>query len=180
MASPTSAVVAIAAVLIAATARPQQITSLSPDAFPEVPAAVRSELQRRGCGVPTSYSSRRPENVVRGSFFRQGQIDVAVLCVQGDTSVILVFRGSGTSQIDELERRPNATYFQTIDAAGRTRFSRAMAVASPAQIRTQQARYGGPLPKLLDHDGIDDVYVEKGSTIWYWQDGKWLALTGSD
>jgi hypothetical protein len=180
MASPTAAAVAIGAALIAATAGPQQIARLSPDAFPEVPAAVRSELQRRDCGVPASFSSRRPENVVRGSFFRQGQIDVAVLCVQSDTSVILVFRGSGTSQIDELERRPNATYFQTIDAEGRTRFSRAIAVASPAQIRTQQARYGGPLPKLLDHDGIEDIFLEKASTIWYWQDGKWLPLTGSN
>ena len=171
---------ATAAVLIAATAGPQHVSSLSPDAYPEIPAAVRAELQRRGCGVPASFSSRRPENVIRGSFFRQGQIDVAVLCVQRETSVILVFRGSDTNQIEELERQPNEAYFQTIDAADRIRFSRAIAAASPAQIRTQQARYGGPLPKLLDHDGIDDIFVEKASSIWYWQDGKWLRLTGSD
>lgn len=180
MASPASAVVAFAAVLIAATAGPQPITSLSPDAFPEIPAAVRSELQRRGCRVPQPFASRAPQGVIRGSFYRPGVVDLAALCMQRDASVILIFRGVDATAVEELQPRPNDDYMQTIDEAGRIGFSRAIAVASPAVIRRQHARYGGPLPKLLDHDGIDDLFVEKASTIWYWQDGKWLPLTGSN
>ena len=175
-----TSVAAIAAVLIAATAGPQPITSLSPDAFPKIPAAVRSALQRRGCRVPQTFASRAPEGVIRGSFYRPGVVDVAVLCMQGDASVILIFRGADANAVEELHPQPNAGYMQTIDEAGRTGFSRAIAAASPALIRRQQARYGGLLPKLLDHDGIDDMHVEKASTIWYWQDGKWLPLTGSN
>lgn len=175
-----TSVVAIAAVLIAAAAGPPQITSLSPDAFPAIPAAIRSALQRRGCRVPQPFASRAPQGVIRGSFYRPGVVDVAALCMHGDASVILIFRGADANAVEELQSRPNDGYMQTIDGAGRTGFSRAIAVASPAVIRRQQARYGGPLPKLLDHDGIDDLYVEKASTIWYWQDGKWQPLTGSN
>jgi hypothetical protein len=164
-----TSVVAIAAVLIAATAGPPQITSLGPDAFPEIPSAVRSALQRRGCRVPQPFASRVPRGVIRGSFYRPGVVDVAILCMQRDVSVILIFRGANANAVEEFQSRPNANYMQTIDGAGRIGFSRAIAVASPAVIRRQHARYGGPLPKQLDHDGIDDLYVEKASTIWYWQ-----------
>lgn len=180
MVNAPSALVAMTAVLIAATVRAQHVVSLSPDAFAEIPAAVRSELHRRGCRIPQPFASRAPQGIVRGRFYRPGVVDVAALCMQGDASVILIFRGADANAVEELQPRPNDDFMQTIDEAGRTGFSRAIAVASPAVIRRQQARYGGPLPKLLDHDGIDDLFVEKASTIWYWQDGKWLPLTGSD
>jgi hypothetical protein len=35
-------------------------------------------------------------------------------------------------------------------------------------------------PPPLDHDGIDDGVVEKGSSVWYWYRGRWLELTGSN
>ncbi len=30
---------------------------------------------------------------------------------------------------------------------------------------------------MIDHDGINDAFVEKASTIKYWYDGKWLDVT---
>jgi hypothetical protein len=44
----------------------------------------------------------------------------------------------------------------------------------------QAKEYGGPLPKRLNHDGIDDAFVEKGSQVLYYEDGVWLELAGSD
>jgi hypothetical protein len=29
-------------------------------------------------------------------------------------------------------------------------------------------------------DGINNIFVEKGSLVWYWDGGRWLKLTGAD
>jgi hypothetical protein len=40
--------------------------------------------------------------------------------------------------------------------------------------------YGGPQPPGIDHEGINDAYVEKGSAVHYYYLGKWLELQGAD
>ena len=40
--------------------------------------------------------------------------------------------------------------------------------------------YGDPAPPPIDHDGIEDRFLEKGSTVHYFDGGQWLSLTGSD
>ena len=57
---------------------------------------------------------------------------------------------------------------------------RALRVADRRYIREQHAAFGGPQPPPLDHDGINDIYVEKASVVWYWYRGKWLHLQGAD
>jgi len=32
----------------------------------------------------------------------------------------------------------------------------------------------------LDHDGINDTFVEHASVVWYWYGRRWLQLTGAD
>jgi hypothetical protein len=40
--------------------------------------------------------------------------------------------------------------------------------------------YGGPKPPPIDHQGVDDEFIEKASSTWYFRGGKWLTLTGAD
>jgi len=40
--------------------------------------------------------------------------------------------------------------------------------------------YGGPTPPQIDHQGIDDAFIEKASVTWYFDGGSWLKLTGAD
>ena len=40
--------------------------------------------------------------------------------------------------------------------------------------------YGGTKPPPIDHQGIDDAFIEKASVTWYFYAGKWLKLTGAD
>src|SRR4030095_5737982 len=49
-----------------------QIVRLAPSAFPELPVAVREELERRGCRIPQLGSAFRtpPANVVSGPLAR--------------------------------------------------------------------------------------------------------------
>jgi hypothetical protein len=53
-------------------------------------------------------------------------------------------------------------------------------VASARLIREYQRGFGGPASPPLDHDGIDDSFLEKGSSVWYWYRGQWLELQGAD
>ena len=117
--------------------------------------------------------------MIRGTFTKPGQVDWAVLCSCQRTSRILVFRGGGLHQVDELGPRADLEFLQVVgpDQIG---FSRALAVASVEYIREHSTRYGGSEPFVLTHAGINDAFVEKASIVWYWHQGKWLQLAGAD
>jgi len=156
------------------------IRRLPPDSFPQLPPAIRWALKARGCSVPQSFTSERPHNVVAGSFAHAGQQDWAVLCSRQDSSSVLIFWGGADAGAPaEFTRAPDAAFLQGI-GEGRIGYSRLLAAASPAQIREYAASFDGVLPKVLDHDGVEDAFAEKGSDVSYLDAGRWLALTGAD
>ena len=59
-------------------------------------------------------------------------------------------------------------------------FSRAISRAAKGLISEYRKEYGGVLPPAMSHDGIEDAFIEKGSTIHYCVADKWIELTGSD
>ena len=63
----------------------------SPAAFPELPANLVQELQRRQCTIPQETFSKKRNNVIKGEFARPGQTDWGVLCSVKGVSTILVF-----------------------------------------------------------------------------------------
>ena len=152
---------------------------LDPAAFMDIPRSVLLGLQRRGCSVPQPFTGSSRQNVIRGSYYRPGQVDWAVLCSRARTSSILIFSKGGIGATEELARRPDADYLQTI-GGDRIGFSRAISVASAAYIRQHHQRSGGTEPPSLTHVGIDDAFIEKGSVVWYWHRGKWLQLAGAN
>jgi hypothetical protein len=156
------------------------IRRLPPDSFPRLPVAVRSALSARGCTVPQAFVERHPHNVIAGHFARARQRDWAVLCSRHDSSSVLIFWGpGGTTAPDELGWTSDAGYLQGI-GAGRIGYSHMITVATPARIREYAASFGGPRPKRLDHDGVEDVFAEKGSTVFYLEEGRWRSLAGAD
>ncbi len=152
---------------------------LAPAAFPQLPTAIRVDLERRGCRIPQVPLDTVPGNVVSGSFRERGKTDWAVLCSRDDTSRILVYWSGSSEAPDTLAASGDRTWLQQGLGPG-IGFSRAIGVASPAYIREHFERYGGPTPPALDHDGINDIFVEKASTVLYWHQGRWLMLTGAD
>ena len=152
---------------------------LPPTAFPQLPLAVRSDLERRQCTVPQAYDDTTPANVVSGAFRRAGETDWAVLCSRNDTSRILVYWGGPPGSPDSLASEPDRSQLQGGVGTG-IGYSRALGVASPAYIRKHYEWYGGSTPPPLDHEGINDIFVEKASVVWYWYNGHWLSLTGAD
>lgn len=153
---------------------------LAPSAIARLPAEVREEMERRGCTVPQPFPGDDPANIVTGRFTSPDRLDWAVLCSRDRRSSILVFPGGEASGIAELAGEPDVDSLQTIDGNGTIGYSRALAVANAADIREYHKSSGGPPLPPLDHDGIEDVFIEKGSVVWYWSQGTWLTLPGAD
>jgi hypothetical protein len=157
----------------------RRIVRLPPAAFSELPGKVVAELQRRGCTIPQQVFTKKPHNVVKGEFAKPGQTDWAVLCsVKGVSSIVVFWNGSkkNPASFAGLEDR---IFLQSIspDQIG---FSRGIAPVGREFIMDHYKAYGGTKPPPLDHQGIDDAFIEKASVTWYFYGGNWLKLTGSD
>jgi hypothetical protein len=59
-------------------------------------------------------------------------------------------------------------------------YSRGISPVRTGSIMQHYQAYGGPTPPPIDHQGIDDAFIGKGSETWYFHRGKWLKLTGAD
>jgi hypothetical protein len=157
----------------------RQIVRLTPTAFPDLPAGVVRELERRGCTIPQEASSRRPNNIIKGEFARRGQTDWAVLCSVNGISTILVFwRGVGVSPA-VLAPVEDRHYLQTITET-EIGYSRGISVVGREYILQNHRAFGGPTPPPINHHGIDDAFVGKASVTWYFYGSKWLSLCGAD
>lgn len=158
------------------------MTRLAPSEFPELPAAVIRQLEARGCSVPQgSWPASMGRNVVSGEFIEAGQKAWAVLCSVERVSAILVF-DSADSLVAELHRAPDLNYLQG-QGDGTIVASRMVTRASPAYIRDHHATYweeGDEALPQLTHDGVEDGWDGKASSVLYFTGGEWLVLQGAD
>jgi hypothetical protein len=155
------------------------IRRLTPEAFPQLPPAVAEVLRRRACLIPQTSERRFPVNVIRGEFFGPGLAGWAVLCSDGTSSIILVFRDDHDRNPEELARNDDLGYLQ--DAGnGLIAYSRQISPANREFILRHYRAYGGPEPPPISHQGIDDAFLEKASIVYYRHQGKWLQLQGAD
>ena len=153
---------------------------LPPAAFSRLPKNIVLYLQGRGCTVPQTYLSREPHNVISGEFARRGQTDWAVLCSRGRESSIMVFWRGSAKSVSEIAKAADNSFLQTITEGGRVGFSRMIEPVGRDYIIKIHRSYGGRRPPPIDHQGIDDAYVEKSSVVRYYYRGKWLKLHGAD
>lgn len=156
------------------------VVRLSPTAFPQLPRRVRRNLLSRGCTIPQTFADARPHNVISGEFARRGQTDWAVLCSRGGASSILVFWGGSAKSVAELAKGADRNFLQTVGGNGKIGFSRSIGAVGREYIHKHYTEYGGPKPPRIDHQGIDDGYLEKASRVLYYHRGKWLELQGAD
>jgi hypothetical protein len=157
----------------------RQILRLSPSAFPKLPKEVLADLKRRGCLIPQVPHENQPHNVIKGEFAKPGQTDWAILCsIEGVSSILVYWKGSAANpaQIEEME---DIGRLQDSGADGIV-YSRKIASVGRAYILQHYQAYGGTKPPPIDHQGINDAFVEKGSVVFYFYGGKWLQLTGAD
>jgi len=161
----------------------KQIRRTPPSDFPDLPAGIKAVLAKRGCGIPqptAGIEKTRPlKNVIRGEFFVNGQEAWAVLCSSRGSSTILVFRDRSGAKPEEIAPAEDKNYLQG-DGPGKIAYSREIDPVGRKYIMDHFRAYGGPEPPPIDHQGIDDVFLEKASVTYYWYHGKWLQLQGAD
>ena len=156
------------------------VTRLSPIEFPQLPSEVAATLIELGCTIPQpSFFTKGKTNVISGNFAKHGQKDYAVLCSKNGVSHIQVIWGGSARCQSELESRGDHGYLQVV-LPGEIGYSRAIGVASQRAIAGYQSEYNGPKPSDTSHEGIEDSFIEKASTIFYCANGVWSELQGAD
>ena len=158
------------------------VPRLSPADFENLPAGVTRALLDRRCMIPqASWAIPEPHNVIRGRFARPGQEDWAVLCSREGRLTIVIFWSGSASDVTELDEGEERIVMQRT-GDGRFDFSKVIGVADSAFIRRMHAHFpdSPEPPAVLDHDGINVLFVEKASVVLYLYEGKWLRLQGVD
>lgn len=159
-----------------------EIKRLKPNQFTELPQKVIKELESIGCTIPQVYYLERRWNVIHGEFAKKGQKDWAVLCSRNGVSSVLVFWGGQVGEGDcpnEIASAEDKAFLQVI-GNGQIGFSRAISAVSKRFIESAHKAFGGLEPPPIDHEGIDDEFMDKASVVYYCYKGKWLQLQGSD
>jgi hypothetical protein len=145
--------------------------------FPALPSTVAEQLEQRKCRVPQTYEAHAPENVVHASLERKGSSDWAVLCsVNGATTLYVFFQSQPGSPI--VLRQQRDTEWLGSEVLGAYGSAWGISRRSPSQVR--QGRESGSKRMEVDHDGIEDAFIEKSSTTHYFENGSWLTLENSN
>jgi hypothetical protein len=137
---------------------------LDPGQIRELPAAVRSDLEKLGCRIPKFLKWDARHNVIQGQFFKTGQRDWAVLCETREKSGILLYPGGAATDLPML-------YPQPINPA-RTIHTISMFVLQKRAIRDHPEA----TPPPIDHDGIEDGPIQKPGRVLYFQDDEWMEV----
>lgn len=155
------------------------VRRLRAEDYPELPSGVVAILQSRHCTIPQPNKDGPARNVIQGEFFGRRQKGWAVLCSSAGKSSILVFRNNNDSSPEEIAESPDNQFL--IDTwQGETVYSREISAVDRRFILRHYRTYGGPRSPPIDHNGIDDAFLEKASITWYWHNGKWVQLQGAD
>jgi hypothetical protein len=156
---------------------PYRIRLLPVSSFPDLPAAVAAELDRRGCTIPQSFEAKQPENVIRGAFRAAGSSDWAVLCSYQETSTLYVFFAGQAESPIALRSQADSAWLGAEPGGSVSGSAWGIAVRSATELRFTPAMRRG---LTIDHDAIDDARLERALTIHYFQDGRWVSLNRSD
>jgi hypothetical protein len=119
-------------------------------------------------------------NVVEGRFLGPASHDWAVLCSRQRVSAVLVFPNGALEGMQEIGTAEDIGFLQGGFAGDGAQFSRVIGAVGADYITLHYEQYEGPTPPPIDHDGINDAFIEKGSVVRYWYRGRWLGLAGAD
>ena len=158
----------------------EKTVRLSPGEFSELSNEIIKNLEKRGCTIPQIWHTKVLHNVISGEFFKKGQTDWAVLCSVNQVSSVLIFWNGSTEKVAEIAKSDDIGYFQVVAGNDEMGFSREIYKVDKKYIIDHYISYGGTKPPPIDHEGINDAFVEKASVVLYLYRGKWRELQGAD
>jgi hypothetical protein len=155
------------------------IRRLPASSFPDLPDAIASVLEERGCMIPQTFQAHRPENVINASLERPGSSDWAVLCSTHGTVELLVFFDRIPKKPMTLATAPELERLQRHDSSGVLGFDWGIDPASPRRVR--EARAGMEHhPPLLDHDALEDTVLNQKTVYRFYTHSAWTVVDTSD
>jgi hypothetical protein len=158
---------------------PYLIRRLPVSAFPQLPAAVESELNRRGCLIPQTYEAHEPENVIEASLERSGSRDWAVLCSEKGTVSLLVFFGDSATTARVLATAQETERLEAHGAAGALGFAWGIDAATPEQVHEAQGGMRNAPPRL-DHNALAESVIDGTTVYHYYAAGTWTVVGTGD
>jgi hypothetical protein len=152
-----------------------RIRRLPVSSFPDLPEPIAAQLEQRGCLIPQTWQSHRPENVVHASFESSGSSDWAVLCSAQGTVSLLVFFGSALQNPITLASTQETERLQPHGANGTLGFNWGIDSATPRQMHDAQAglQHRPPAP---DHDALADSTLERRTVYHFYAHSAWMLL----
>ncbi|MCL4783651.1 MAG: hypothetical protein KJZ70_11515 [Bryobacterales bacterium] len=133
----------------------------------------------RNCTVPQPSPEGVARNVIRGEFFAKGESGWAVLCSVNHLTALLAFRNDHDTNPQTIATREDLGFVEVL-GNGKAGYSREIRAVGRDFIMGHYRAYCGPEPPPIDHQGIDDAFLEKASITWYYDGGRWLQLQGAD
>ena len=165
--------------MISADGKPvaYRIRLLPVSSFPDLPAAVATELSRRGCMIPQSFEAKQPENVIHGAFRAAGSSDWAALCSSQETTTLYVFFVGQRESPIALRSQADSAWLGAEPGSSVLGSAWGIAARSAADLRSTPGLRRG---LAVDHDAIDDARLERSVVIHYFEAGRWLNLHAGD
>jgi hypothetical protein len=173
--TPSPALDNSGSIIVDGKATPYMIRRLPVSSFPDLPQAVRAELESRGCLIPQSYEAHKPENVVRASLEHAGSADWAVLCSVDGTASLMVFFASAPSKPFAVASGPETEHLQRNTVTGAFGFNWAIDPASPQRIH-EAATGRRTRPPVLDHDALADSLIDRRTVYHFYANNAWTLL----
>ncbi|MCE5269699.1 hypothetical protein LLH00_00260 [bacterium] len=154
---------------------------IAPRGIPTLPVPVADWLEQGGYKIPVSFYEEDsiPDNVVQADFDGIGEPDIALLAVRDTTQFLLMFPEGRADTVLEVLKH---LFVPGADAQKRKAFIWiTIAAADKKYILEHYEYYGGnEPPKQIDHLGINYIFIEKASTVYYLENGQWLEFSGAD
>ena len=144
-----------------AKAQEPEFTYLEPSEVNELSEDIVAALNTENCKIPKWIFEFG--GVTKGEFATAGQEDAAVICKYENKTEIRIFWGGSSSCNSRIK-----SHGQFISTVGEK------------YILDHYHVYGGPNPPKIDHQAINDHFVEKSSIVKFCDKGKWVELTGAD
>ena len=157
---------------------PYLIRHLPVSSFPQLPAWIQVDLNRRGCMIPQTYEAYGPENVIQASLERPGSSDWAVLCsVRGTVSLLVFFADSARPTV--LASALETERLEVTGPSGVLGFDWGIDPATPEQVHDAEMDMNPP-PPLLGHDALAVTIINRNTVYHYYAKNAWVLVAVTD
>lgn len=158
------------------------VRRLRPTAIPDLPVQVAHALEVASCTIPQPEGSagEAPHNAILGHFTSPRTLEWAVLCSRHQRSAILIVNAVTGATMATVAERADVDFMQTYRGKVLGFFRNLEVVSADGMEAFRSHEHGQRLPRTIDHDGIDDQFIEKYSRVWYRTGAEWMFVAGSD